>query len=329
MDSLSSEMAHKSKNTGGLPAFLHRSGHPNEEDQRLRLKAALVFVVILVLAFCKPLVSLMLYARGSDLHSHIVLVPLVSAYLLVISRHRLPREPGTSPGLGIALALTGLGCLGLALYLRVAGRMLSVNDQHVLPTLAFLSLTAAGGFFFLGRKWMAAAAFPFVFLLFMMPLPDGVVHVLETASQYASAEAASWFYSIAGVPFLRDELNGNLFALPGIQLQVAQECSGIRSSWVLLITSTVAAFMFLKGPWRRILLVALVIPLGVLRNGFRILVIGWLCVERGPHMANHWIHHQGGPVFFVLSLIPFFLILWLLRRGESRKAVRMSKAVSD
>jgi exosortase/archaeosortase family protein len=104
--------------------------------------------------------------------------------------------------------------------------------------------------------------------------------------------------------------------LPGIVLEVAQECSGIRSSWVLFITSLLASNLFLKRPWRRIVLVAFVIPLAIVRNGFRILVIGLLCVHVGPHMADSFIHRQGGPLFFVLSLGPLFLLLVWLRRQE-------------
>ena len=56
--------------------------------------------------------------------------------------------------------------------------------------------------------------------------------------------------------------------------------------------------MFLRATWRRALLVAAVIPLGLLRNALRILVISLLCVHIGPHMINSVIHRRGGPFFF-------------------------------
>jgi len=62
--------------------------------------------------------------------------------------------------------------------------------------------------------------------------------------------------------------------------------------------------------------VVAVIPLGLLRNGFRILVISLLCVHIGPEMINSLIHRRGGPIFFVASLIPLFVVLWWLRHGE-------------
>jgi exosortase/archaeosortase family protein len=103
-------------------------------------------------------------------------------------------------------------------------------------------------------------------------------------------------------------------------LEVAQECSGIRSSWVLFITSLLASNLFLRSTWRRVLLVAFVIPLGVVRNGFRIVVIAILCIEYGPQMIDSMIHHRGGPIFFALSLVPLFALLWWLRAREARFA---------
>jgi exosortase len=149
----------------------------------------------------------------------------------------------------------------------------------------------------------------------MVPMPDAMADALETASQYASAEVANVFFQLSGTPILRA---GRIFQLPNITIEVAQECSGIRSSWVLLMTSILAANLFLKTSWRRIVLVAFIIPLGILRNGFRILVIGLLCVNLGPQMIHSPIHTRGGPVFFVLSLIPLLLLLWWLRKSEIR-----------
>ena len=62
-----------------------------------------------------------------------------------------------------------------------------------------------------------------------------------------------------------------------------------------------------------------VIPLAVLRNGFRIFTVGEMCVNFGPQMINHWIHRKGGPIFFGLSLVPLFLLLLALYRFENRQ----------
>jgi len=99
---------------------------------------------------------------------------------------------------------------------------------------------------------------------------------------------------------------------------VAPECSGIHSSQVLLITSLLAGNLFLCSHWRRVFLALFIIPLAILRNGIRVFVIGELCVRVNHSMIDSWIHHKGGPVFFVLSLIPFFFVLFWLRKSESK-----------
>jgi exosortase len=180
-------------------------------------------------------------------------------------------------------------------------------------TLAYVSIIAAGGFLFLGSQWMAAAAFPVGFLIFMVPLPDAVVYRVEMFSIVASADVSAMMFRATGTPLLRD---GQVFALPGMVLQIAQECSGIHSSWVLFITSLVASHLFLDSRWRRSLLVLFVIPLAIVRNSVRILTIGLLCVHVGPHMIDSFIHRRGGPIFFALSLIPLFMLLVWLRRQE-------------
>ena len=279
------------------------------------------YVTVLTLSFGLPLARLMQHAAGSALHSHIVLVPFIVGYLLHERRDSLPGRTERSVTGTILLGTLGLASLAAAFIWRSA---LSANDYLAFMALAYVALLAAGGFFFRGAAWMSAAAFPVGFLIFLVPLPDALVYWLERGSVVASAEAAALYFWMADTPLVR---HGTLFELPGLTLQVAQECSGIRSSWVLFITSALAAHMFLRNPWHRVLLVAFVIPLGILRNGFRVFVLGMLGVHVGPHMLDTPIHHQGGPLFFALSLGPLFLLIWWLRRRERRRGPASMPAV--
>jgi exosortase C (VPDSG-CTERM-specific) len=272
--------------------------------------------------FAKPLLGLAVHAAKSDIHSYILLVPFISAYLIYIRRHQLPKGYSSSPGWAVVPLLVGLASLGLAWTLAT----LSYNDRLTLMALSFVCLLTAGGFLYLGRKWMSAAAFPFGFLIFLVPMPDAMSNALETASMLASTEVANLLFNMTGTPVLRE---GTIFQLPSITIQVGQECSGIRSSWVLVITSLVAANLFLKSTWRRAVLVCFVIPLGIVRNGFRVFVIGMLCVHVGPQMVHSIVHRRGGPIFFVLSLIPLFVLLWWLRRGDAVKTECKVKVESD
>jgi len=273
------------------------------------------FAVVLAAVFGPSLLRLINYVAASHLFSYILLIPFVSAYLLYIRRDQLPKECSVDLPLAIVSLAIGLGSLTFTYWLDFAGRAPAIGDRLTLLTTSFLCCLASGGFFFFGRSWMRAAAFPLAYLIFMIPMPNAMVDALEQASSTASAEMANLLFTLSGMPFLRA---GQIFQLPNITLEVAQECSGIRSSLVLFITSILAANLFLNTTWRRLALVAIVIPLGILRNGFRILVIGLLCVHVGPQMIHSVIHRRGGPLFFVLSLVPLLLFLWLLRKGDAQ-----------
>src|ERR1035437_7655918 len=56
--------------------------------QRVRLSGCAGCLALLTLLFIQPLTRLILYAAHSDLHSHILLVPFITGYLLYIQRGR-------------------------------------------------------------------------------------------------------------------------------------------------------------------------------------------------------------------------------------------------
>ena len=271
-----------------------------------------IYLAILCGAFALPMREFVTYAKHSDVHSYVLLIPFVTAYLIYIRWNHLSREFSSAWGLALLLAATGAGALLASLHFFELGQ----NDYMTLIALSFVCFVIAGAFLFLGSEWARSAMFALFFLAFMIPLPEAAVDFLENASKQASAEVANWLFLISGTPVLRTD---TVFELPGITIAVAKECSGIRSSLVLVITSVLAANMFLHTTWRRALLVCAVIPLGLLRNGLRILVISLLCVHIGPHMINSLIHRRGGPVFFAASLIPLFLMLWGFRWQETKK----------
>ena len=283
-----------------------------------------IYLVILCGAFALPLRDFATYARHSDVHSYVLLIPFVTAYLIYIRWKQLSCELSSAWGYALLLTATGTGALLASLHFTELGQ----NDYMTLIALSLVCFAIAGAFLFLGGKWAYSAMFPLFFLAFMIPLPEAAVDFLENASKEASAEVANWLFLISGTPVLRA---GAVFQLPGITIEVAKECSGIRSSLVLVITSLLAANMFLHTTWRRALLVCAVIPLGLLRNGLRILVISLLCVHIGPQMIHSVIHRRGGPVFFVASLVPLFVVLWWLRRGDvavqQRRARENSKSI--
>jgi len=282
----------------------------------------LLFLAIasLSLAFNQPLISLVGLAFSSDLHSHTIVIPLVSTWLIWLRRDSLPQPSGRPARIPALLcAIASASALAWALIPSWAPTGEPLHQLTWTIAAYLLGLGAVSSWFLCGAT-VRAIVVPLLFLGFMVPMPVWLESGIETSLQHASAEATHLFFSVFGVPFLRD---GQIFKLPYITMEIAQECSGIRSSLVLFIISIVAGQVLLPTGWRRWTLTLAVLPLAILRNGFRVFTLGVLCERYGPHMIHHWIHHRGGPVFFALSLIPFFALLVVLARPQRKTAPRL------
>lgn len=271
---------------------------------------------ILVICFAYPLWELVRFAMASAMYSYILLVPLISAWLIWRKRRSLPIS--TDP----SRVKAGLFLAGgvLTLILAWCGwhyKWTPLNHENLIFMMVAFVLCLFGlCHWFQGKAMMRAIAFPVGFLIFLVPLPDAALRVIDSGLQAGSAQIAAGLFWVSGTPCLRD---GLIFQLPGIRLLIGPECSGIHSTLVLFIASLLAGHLFLRSPWRRFVLACFVIPLGMLRNGFRVFVIGQLCVHVGPQMINSYIHRKGGPIFFALALIPFFAFLWMLYQSETRR----------
>jgi exosortase C (VPDSG-CTERM-specific) len=217
---------------------------------------------------------------------------------------------------GAALGWTAGAAIIAAYWLaRRGGWPPEIQDSLSLTTLAFLCFFWGLCLAMLGTHLLGQIFFPLAFLLFAVPLPTSWLANIDTFFQFTSAATAEGFFRLARESVTRD---GLLINLSSLSMRVAPECSGIHSTLVLFMTSLLAAYLFLRLPWTRAVLVLIVVPLAILRNGFRVFVLGWVGVHWYPNVLNSPFHHHGGPLFFALSLIPFFLLLVFLRKCESR-----------
>ncbi len=271
--------------------------------------------LVLVISFSVPLWRLIRYALHEETVSHVLLVPFICAYLLrIIGKRTLTSTTRSLVG-AVVWAIAGIAAL-LASLAWGNGR-LTLNDALTLSTFSFYCFLLAAALATLGWQNLRPYRFVVAFFIFMVPLPLFLTNALSVGLQYASAEAADVTLRLTGMPVFRDGLG---FQLPGLRIFVAEECSGIRSTLVLFITSILAAHLFLATRWKKVVFILCVFPIGVLRNAIRITSISWLSVNVDSSIIDSAFHHRGGPIFFVLSLIPLFLLLWWFRKSDRKKA---------
>ena len=274
----------------------------------------IIAFLIAAVAFYRPLRDLVRFAAHSELYSHVFLIPVISFYLVWTNRKTLAVGKSSIVVSGIAY-VPALILIGL-FYATPGAAFWKIKANYLSVLMAAMVFTAIGNLLLLlGTNFVRAALFPTLFLFFCAPFPDAVLDGIETFFQHSSAWTAGIMFDLTNTNVLHE---GLFFQLPGITLQVAQECSGIHSSLVLMLTSLIAGYFFFKSYTCRAILAFIVIPLGIVRNAFRIFVIGQLCAHVSPDMIHSYIHHHGGPIFFVISLVPFFILLHYLRKLDRR-----------
>jgi exosortase/archaeosortase family protein len=117
-----------------------------------------------------------------------------------------------------------------------------------------------------------------------------------------------------------------VFTLPGFIVEIADECSGIRSSIALLLTSLLAGDMLLNSGWKKALLVAAVLPVTVFKNGIRIVALSLLSIHVDPSFLEGQLHRDGGIAFFLLAIAMMAPVLAALVRLEAGQMARSRTA---
>jgi exosortase len=187
-----------------------------------------------------------------------------------------------------------------------------------LAILGFVVLLWSGFAWIFGSYAFSATLFPLLFLLLMIPPPAFLLDRFTVWLQWGSAYVTNWLFHATGTHAVR---NGLFFTLPSFMIEISKECSGIRSTIALLITSLAAGYLLLETSWARVLLLLAALPVLVLKNGIRIATLTLLAVHVDPGFLSGSLHEEGGIVFFALGLLVLLPFLWGLQRIERRQPV--------
>lgn len=269
--------------------------------------------------FFQPLKELTRFSLRSNFYSHIWLIPFVSLYFAVVERKKIFSDISFSPGHGIAVWLASL-CVFLLTWNYNA--FLNANDHAALATLSGILFFHGSFLFAYGKDAYRKALFPLLFLIFMIPIPSFLMDSIIDYLVAGSTEMTKLLFTVLHVPYVNQ---GNVFSLPGITIEVADVCSGIRSSLALIITICIANHMFLTTTWKKVVMFLAVVPMTILKNGIRIVTISTLAVYVDEKwLTDSFLHHSGGIFFFLPSLVLLGVLLWILRRTERNQTIQSS-----
>jgi exosortase len=240
--------------------------------------------------------------------SHLVLIPLVTLALVYRDRRKIFASVSFDLKRGIGLFAPGIALMALA---RLDN---SPNAGLTTGAAAVVVLSLAGFVACYGRKPFGEALFPLGFLVLSIPIPPMVLDQAVSILKRGSTETVAILFNLTGTAFHRQ---GYVFTLRDFVIEVADECSGIRSSIALTLTTLLAGHMFLRSTWKKAVLVLAVFPLTIVKNGIRIVTLSLLAMHVDPGFLTGQLHHEGGIVFFLLAMVLLFPLFAALVKSDS------------
>lgn len=264
-----------------------------------------------VLLWWHPVVATFRLAISSDAYTYILLILPLSVALIFfeIRNVAMVRESGRWFGaILLSSALLLLTCTVLNPWHLSSTENLSISiGALVMWWIGSVVLS-------FGLDALRSLLFPLCFLFLVVPIPEPAVAWVTTVLQRQSASASSVLFHLFGVPVVRD---GIVLSIPGLTIEVAQECSSIRSSTMLVVVSLILAHLFLRSDWRKTVLVLAAIPLSILKNAVRILTIAELGTRVNPSFLHGRLHRHGGVVFLSMAVLAILFLLCFLRKSEA------------
>jgi exosortase B len=155
-----------------------------------------------------------------------------------------------------------------------------------------------------GWRVIRALWFPLLYLLFLVPLPGiFVVAITGPLKQGVSIVAENFLYMV-GYPIARQ---GVTLSIGPYQLLVADACSGLHSIFSLSAIGLLYVYISRHTRWlRNLILVASLIPLAILANVVRVVVLVLVTYHFGDEAGQGFLHGAAGLVLFVIALALLF-----------------------
>ncbi|HEX8926479.1 MAG TPA: exosortase/archaeosortase family protein [Terriglobales bacterium] len=281
----------------------------NSRPDKLLLRAHLCAICLSLLVLCVTAHALrkwLWFSNGSLETSDLWVVPAISLFLLLTRKKSI-------------FVVSELRQVFWALPIAMAGVLIAVRSDlspTSTPAMATLGIVVALFGAFLtsyGPRIFWRARFPLLFTIFAIPIPTTLLKVLVNWLQHGSAAVVQALFWLLRIDFVRSGLR---FDFPAFAIEIASECSGIRSSFALVVLTVLIAEMVLRSNWRRAVLVAAVLPLVIVKNGIRIVTLTVLAMKVNPGFLSGQLHHRGGFVFFAVALGLEGILCWILARSE-------------
>lgn len=263
--------------------------------KRDQLKVILTGAVF-VLAFIPALMWMWdrWFARDSY-YSHGFLVPVVTGYLIWQMKDELSKVPLKESVWGMRFIIAGV----ILYFLSSLFRIYFSSGFSMLIVLYGLVL------YFLGADFVKKTAFPLLFLVFMIPLPEVTITNMSFQLKMFAAKIAGITLNNMNIPAVQD---GSIIKMRHTHVVVDDVCSGLRSLIALTALGSIFAYWLKASMAKKIILFLSTIPIAVVTNVCRVVILASISEIWGAQYAEGFVHDATGFLVFVIAFILLYTV---------------------
>jgi exosortase len=156
----------------------------------------------------------------------------------------------------------------------------------------------------IGLQAMKRLWFPFFYLLFIFPPPDTLVAMVTQPLKIWISQAAIHLLHALGYPIGGA---GVTIQIGQYQLLVAAACSGLNS--IISLSAITLFYIYIRHQADLrygLLLSLLILPVAILANFVRVLILILITYYFGEAAAQGFLHSVAGLTMFVIALLSIF-----------------------
>jgi exosortase B len=260
------------------------------------LAEPLVVVASFLAAYAPTFKALFEGPWQTEQEGHGPLIIAAAIWLVWQSREKLRASPiAPAPIAGWTLLLFGLFGMFLA---RTQG-VLTFEAFSAIPVIAACVLLLAG--------WsvLRVLAFPILFLLFAVPVPDWAIDAATVPLKVLISDLVTQVLYAAGYPVAQ---NGVMIMIRSYQLLVKDACSGMNSIFALSAIGVFYVYVFRRYEQvRGVLLLAAIVPITIMANFLRVLAVTLIAYYYGTDVLDKGVHDLTGIGLFIVAVTLIFL----------------------
>ncbi len=192
--------------------------------------------------------------------------------------------------LGIFIFLFGI-------YIYVTGWR---HNYIFLTTLSLIPVLYGLISYLYGSEVIKTLSFPVFYLLLLAPLPVGIIDGITLPMRYGTSIATDSILRFFEYPIIRE---GLLLSINDVDLFMGQPCSGFRSLITMLSLSIVYVYISKISLPNKFLLVSSVLPLSLLGNLMRVIILCLITYYFGEAAGQGFFHTLSGILIFIMVIL--------------------------